>query len=146
MGNRIYNNSPSQLINTPVHVEYQILKHVVTSASEAETGTVFHNCKTVIGIKKMRHSVGQPQGTTPLKIDNSTAVSNKYATLKEKRSKTWYMRWYYLQDKVKNKEFDIFWKQGSNNKADYHTKHFPPSYHTTVQPTYILKGYHLQII
>ena len=74
----------------------------------AETGAVFHNYETAIGIRKILQALGHPRGTTPLKTDNSTAVGYSNATLKEKHNKTWDMRWYYLQDKVKNKEFKIF--------------------------------------
>ena len=52
MSNRVYDNSPPPLLNAPVHVKCQLLKHVVTSAVEAETGAVFHNCRTAISIKK----------------------------------------------------------------------------------------------
>ena len=34
----------------------------------------------------------------------------------------------------------IWWDKGINNLADYHTKHFPPSHHQQIRPTYILKG------
>ena len=37
-------------LNTPVHIECQLLKHVVTSAGEAETSAIFHNCKIGIWI------------------------------------------------------------------------------------------------
>ena len=53
------------------------------------------------------------------------------------------MRWWRIQDKVKLKEFQVVWEQGINNLADYQTKHFPPSYHTQIRPTYILKEYNL---
>ena len=98
ISNSVYNNSPPPLIYAPVQVECQLLKHVVTSAEEAETGTVFHNCKISIGINKMIQALGKPQGTTPLKTDNPTEVSCSNATLKENPSKTGDMRWYFLQD------------------------------------------------
>ena len=53
------------------------------------------------------------------------------------------MRLYWLQDRVKNKEFKVYWSQGKNNLADYYTKHFSPTYHQQVRPTYILKGHNM---
>ena len=48
-----------------------------------------------------------------------------------------------MKDKVKNNTFNIYWDKGTRNLADYHTKHFPPSYHQFIRPTYILKGFHI---
>ena len=36
-----------------------------------------------------------------------------------KRSKMWDMRWWWIQDKVKLKEFQVAWERGKNNLADY---------------------------
>ena len=135
--------APTPPLNAPIHIECTLLKHVVSSAAEAETGALFHNCKTAIELKHMLEALGHKQRTIPIKIDNSTASSFANATLKHKRSKTWNMRWYWLKDKVRQKELYIYWQQGSKNYADYHSKHFPPSYHTKVRPKYILKGYNI---
>jgi hypothetical protein len=42
--------SSTPTLNAPVHVECALLKHVVSSAAEAETGGIFHNTKTAIYI------------------------------------------------------------------------------------------------
>ena len=65
----------------------------------------------------------------PLKTDNSTADSFSNSTLKERKSKAWDMRLYWIKDCVIGKEFYIYWSAGANNFADYFTKHFSPSYH-----------------
>ena len=91
----------------------------------------------------MLHALGHHQDIIRIKTDNSTAAAFSNSTLKEKRSKSWDMRWWWLQDRVKQKEFKIWWDKGVNNLADYHTKHFPPSHHQKVRPTYILKGNNL---
>ena len=137
------NKSIQPTINAPVHVEFALLKHVVSSAAEAETGGISHNARSAIHIKKMLEALGQIQNPICIKTDNSTAEAFSNSTLKEKRSKSWDMRWWWIQDKVKLKEFQVIWERGINNLADYQTKHFPPSYHTQVRPTYILKGYNL---
>ena len=136
-------NTSQPELNAPVHIECALLKHVVSSAAEAETGGIFHNAKTAIHIKKMLHALGHHQDIIKIKTDNSTAAAFSNSTLKEKRSKSWDMRWWWLQDRVKQKEFKIWWDKGVNNLADYHTKHFPPSHHQKVRPTYILKGNNL---
>ena len=91
-------------------------------------------------------ALGHPQHIIPIKTDNSTAESFSNSTLKEKRSKAWDMRLYWLQDRTNNKEVKIYWSQGNNNLADYYTKHFSPTYHQQLRPTYILKGHHLSTL
>ena len=91
----------------------------------------------------MLEALGHQQQPIPIRTDNATAASFCNDTLKQKRSKTWNMRWYWLKDRVKQGHFIIYWDKGVNNLADYHTKHFPPYYHQKVRPTYILKGFHL---
>ena len=53
------------------------------------------------------------------------------------------MGWWWLQDKTKSNPFKIYWDKGTNNKADYQTKHFGTSYHQHVRLTYIHKGFNL---
>ena len=37
----------------------------------------------------------------------------------------------------------MYWKVGDENFADYFTKHFAPSYHQKIRPTYILKNHNV---
>ena len=87
----------------------------------------------------MLEVLGHAQRTMPTKTDNSIAEAFSNSTLKEKRSKFWDIRLYWIQDRVNNKEFFIYWNTGANNLVDYYTKHFPPSYYQKIRPTYILK-------
>ena len=138
-------SNTNTVINAPIHVECQILKHVVSSAAEAETAGLFHNCKTALQIKNMLEALGHKQSPIPVKTDNSTAAAFSNSTLKERRSKSWDMRLHWLKDRVLQHQFIIQWEEGRKNWADYHTKHFPPSYHQRIRPRYILKGYHSPI-
>ena len=74
-------------MNAPIHIECILLKHVVSSAAEAETGALFHNCKTTIGIRQILEALGHKQHITHIKTDNSTAMSFCNSTLKEKEVK-----------------------------------------------------------
>ena len=135
--------NPHPQFNGPIHIECQLLKHVVSSAAEAETSAIFLNCKTAIWIKHMLEALGHQQKIIPLKTDNSTADSFSNSTLKERKSKAWDMRLYWIKDRVTGKEFYIYWSAGANNFADYFTKHFSPSYHQQIRPTYILKNHNV---
>ena len=74
----------------------------------------------------MLEALGHPQGIIPLKTHNSTAEAFSNSVLKEKRSKAWDMRLYWIKDRVNDNEFYIYWSAGANNFADYFTKHFSP--------------------
>ena len=49
------------------------------------------------------------------------------------------MRFYWICDRVKQGHYNVYWKPGKINKADYVTKHHPPSKHTQKRPTYLYK-------
>ena len=78
-----------------------------------------------------------------MKTDNSTANSFVHATMKMKQSKTWDMHYYWLHERKTRKMFDFYWDKGTNNHADYFTKHHPPAHHKLQRQQYILKGYNV---
>ena len=47
------------------------------------------------------------------------------------------MRFYWIQDRVKQKQFDIHWRPGTTDLADYFTKHHATSHHRKMRPTYL---------
>jgi hypothetical protein len=124
-------------INGPILVECKTLTHVVTSAAEAETGGLFHNGQTIIPIRIALEELGHPQPPTPLKTDNSTATGCVNKSMKQKRSKSWDMRYHWLRERLTLQQLFIFWDKGINNLADYFTKHHPPKYHRFMRPRYI---------
>ena len=139
--NKSNTKPPNPPLNAPVHVECKLLRHVVTSAAEAETAGLFLNSQKVIEIKRMLQALGHPQAATPIKTDNATAASFVKDMLKQKRSKAWDMIYHWLSEQQNKKNFEIYWDKGVRNLADYHTNHHPPSYHKKVREKYILKGF-----
>ena len=130
-------------LNGPVLVECKLLKHVVTSAAEAETAALFYNCQTAVQLRQMLEALDHPQKTTHVKTDNSTAESFVNSTFKQKRSKSWDVRYHWISEQSTLGKFLIYWAKGLENLADYHTKHHPPFHHKNVRETYILKGNHM---
>ena len=47
------------------------------------------------------------------------------------------MRFYWIRDRINQRQFNIYWKPGSTNRGDYFTKHFPPAHYSTVRPSYL---------
>lgn len=137
---------PSPPLNGPVHVECKVLRHVVTSAAEAETAGLFYNCQTALYLKRMLEALGHPQPATLVKTDNGTAAQFVNDTIKNKRSKSWDVRYHWLTERQANDDFHIYWDRGANNLADYHTKHHSPSHHQNVRPKYILQNFLVRTI
>ena len=131
------NNKSKNTLNGAVHVECKTLRHVVSSAAEAETAGVFHNAQRAIPIRVVLQALDHPQPPTPIKTDNSTANGFIHDNIHQKRSKSWDMRYYWLRDRMTQLQFTFFWDKGSNNEADYFTKHFPASYHRIKRSRYI---------
>jgi hypothetical protein len=50
-----------------------IMKHVMSSSSEAEVGPIFNNAKMAAPLQVMLEEMGHPQPHTPIQTDNSTA-------------------------------------------------------------------------
>ena len=124
--------------NGPIHVESRIMRNVMASASEAETGALFINGQEGAYIRNILAELGHPQpGPTRIVTDNSTAEGFANDTTKIKRSKAMDMRFYWIKDRVNQGQFEVHWSKGDNNLADYFTKHHPPAHHICMRPTYL---------
>ena len=42
-----------------------------------------------------------------------------------------------MKDRVKLKDFFVYWKPGSQNIGNYFTKHHPPHHHREIRATYL---------
>ena len=125
----------SPTLNGAILVECKGIKHVLSSSAEAETAGLFHNAQIAIPIRYILDSIGHVQPATPLKTDNSTAHGFVHNNIHQKRSKSWDMRYHWLREKQTKDVFRIFWDKGSNNHADYFTKHHPAKHHLEVRRT-----------
>jgi hypothetical protein len=119
---------------------------VVSSAAEAETGGVFVNAQIIVPTRATLIAMGHPQPSTgtPLVTDNSTSHGILKNLIKPKKSKTWDMRYHWIEDRIKQGQIDLIWKAGKLNWADYFTKHFPAAYHRLMRYKYL--AHHLSII
>ena len=127
------------VFNGPVLTVAKVIKNVMASATEAELGALFMNGQEAVMIRNTLGAMGFPQPPTPMKTDNNTANGIINNTMKQKRSKTIDVRFYWLRDRVQQGQFYIYWDAGCNNLADFYTKHHPPAFHTKLRPihTYI---------
>ena len=136
-GHFYLSNSTTPFPNGPVHTISSIMRNVMSSAAEAEIGAIFINCQDSEPIRNALLELGHAQPPTPVQTDNSTANGFLNETIKQKRTKAIDMRFYWVIDRIKQNHFRIFWKPGSENLADYFTKHHSPTHHKRMRPFFI---------
>ena len=130
-------DSPPPKINGAIHIVSSILNNVMASATEAEVGALFYNAQDACALRHALEFLGHPQPPTPIQTDNSCAEGIANDTVKQRRSKAIDMRFYWVRDRVKQGQFYIYWKKGSDNWGDYFTKHHPASHHREVRPLFL---------
>ena len=81
--------------------------------------------------------IGHSQLPTPIQTDNTTSVGLANYSIKQKCSKALDMRWYWLKDQVPLKTCNVYFKPGSQNKADYFTKNHSPAHHRQSRFTFL---------
>jgi hypothetical protein len=131
---------PAPPTNGPIKTNSNIMKFVLASASEAETGAMFHNCQDAVPIRTALAEIGHPQPATHVRGDNSTAIGIANKSIKQRRSKAIDMRFYWLQDRDAQSQFKYYWDTGEGNLADYSTKHHSVTHHRIMRPTFLLPG------
>jgi hypothetical protein len=131
------NGTHNPPINGAIHVVSQIMTNVMASAAEAEVGGLFINGQTACPLRSALEYLGHPQPATIIITDNECAKGIANDTVKQKRSKAIDMRFYWIRDRVAQKQFQVLWRKGSENLADYFTKHHPASHHQMVRSRYL---------
>jgi hypothetical protein len=126
-----------KLTNGAILIISKVLKHVMSSAAEAEIGAVFINSKEGDFLRTTLDKLGHKQPPTPLETDNTTSTGYSNGTNKQKRTKAMDMRFYWIKDRVKQGQFKIYWGPGFQNLADYFTKHHAPAHHKRIRDVYI---------
>jgi hypothetical protein len=123
-----------------------VIKKVVASAAESEIGAYFHNAQSGAPLRVTLTEVGHIQPPTPIRTDNSTAFGFLNETIKQKRSKAMDMRYHWLTDRVRQKQFDVYWCPGRENLGDYHTKHHSAQHHRNMRELILHKANSLQVL
>jgi hypothetical protein len=123
-----------------------VIKNVVASAAEPEVGACFHNAQSGALLRVTLADLGHTQPPTPLRTDNSTAYGIVNETIKHKRSKAMDMRYHWLTDRVRQKQFDVYWRPGRENLADYHTKHHSAQNHKDMRHLILHEANSIQVL
>ena len=86
--------------NGPLHAVCSIMKNVMVSAAEADMSKLFINGQEAIILRTTLGEIGHPQPATPIKTDNSTASGIANKSIRQRRSRSMDMRFYWVRDRV----------------------------------------------
>jgi hypothetical protein len=56
------------------------------------------------------------------------------------------MRYHWLTDRVRKKQFDVYWRPGRENLGDYHTKHHSAQHHKDMRGLILHQANSLQVL
>jgi hypothetical protein len=130
-------NTDKKLTNRAILILSKVLKHVISSAAEAEIGAVFINSKEGAVLRTTLVELGHTQPPIPMEMENTTATVYSNGTNKQKRTKAMDMRFYWIKDRVKQDQFNVYWGPGFQNLEDYFTEHHSPAHHKRIRDVYI---------
>ena len=132
------NQSNKNFNNKAVLTLSAIIKHVMSSASEAELSALYYGCKMAAPlhttVKELGHNQANP---TPINTDNITAKGFSIGTMTAKASKSMDQPFHWLKCHDAQCQFKYLWQKGILNQANYASKHHAPKHHKRVQPFYV---------
>jgi hypothetical protein len=118
-----------------------IIKHVMSSASEAKMAALYYGCKVAAPLRTTLEELGHYQPKpTPVTTDNIPALGLTMGTMTPKASKSMDQRFHWLKCRNAQRQFQYLWCKGILNRADYASKHHHPKHHQLVRPFYILNS------
>jgi hypothetical protein len=136
--------SPEQdTLNGSILNVASVINNEVASAAESEVGACFHNAQSSELHSPSWDTHNPP---TPLRTHNSTASGIMSETIKQKRSKAMDMRYHWLTDRVRQNQFDIYWRTGRESLGDYHTKHHSAQHHKYMRHLILHEANSLQVL
>ena len=119
------NKGTQDLNNGAILTLTKIIKHVMGSAGETEMASLYYNCKNAVPLRRALNEMGHQQPQTTVVTDNSTAEGLINKIMSPRRAKTYDRKTNWLKCREAQQQFNIIWKSGKINRADYHSKTHP---------------------
>jgi hypothetical protein len=133
------NQNDKDFNNRAVLTLSSIIKHVMSSTSEAELAALYYGCKTAAPLRTTLKEMGHAQlRPTPVTTDNITAQGITMGTMPPRSSKSMDQRFHWLKCRDAQQQFQYLWRKGILNRADYASKHHAPKHHQQVCPFHVL--------
>jgi hypothetical protein len=123
-----------------------IIKHVMSSATEAELAALYIMAREAVYIRIILEEMGHKQPPTPIQTDNAMADAVINGKIQPKRTKAMDMRFHWLRDRECQKQFKFYWRPGKTNYADYWTKHHLPSHHVNMRKEFLTPAIILEML
>jgi hypothetical protein len=89
-------------------------------------------------MRQMLAELGHPQTCTPMQTNNAMAHALLTKKLLSKALKAMGMCFHWLRCHNAQGQFCYYWKPGTQNLADYFTKHHPTNHHKSIHPTILM--------
>jgi hypothetical protein len=100
---------------------------------------LYINAREAVYLRQILEEMGHPQPKTPIQTDNMTAEGVINNTIQPKRTKAMDMRFHWLRDREAQGQFNIYWRPGNTNLADYFTKHHAPAHHANIRAEFLTR-------
>ena len=123
------NHDQPTTINGAIHAISSIIPAVVASVAEAEYAALFLNGQEGASLRHILNASGYPQPATVILCDNKCAHGIATDTIKPKRTKGVDMKFHWIRDRIRQGQFQVMWRKGVDNLADFFTKALPVHEH-----------------
>jgi Golgi nucleoside diphosphatase len=100
-------DTSQKLTNGAISIISTNLRHRMSSAAEAEIGSVFINAKEGAVLRTTFEELGHLQPPIPLETYKITGTSHINGTTEQKHTKIMDIRFYWIKDRVKQGQFDL---------------------------------------
>ena len=116
------------------------MQQVLSSATEVEVGATFYGCQDPIPLRNTLADLGHVQGATLIITDNECREGILNNTVRQIRSKAMDMRFYWVKCRIAQGQFELLWRSGRENLADYFTKLHAKVHHKITRPLYVINS------
>ena len=102
--------TPKPPLNGGIGIGANLLKEITSSAEDTEIAGTYHMGQRVVPLRHTLMELGhtQPPSGTPMKTDNSVAKGFANGTIRQRKTKAMDMRYYWVQDRTRHKQFHIY--------------------------------------
>ncbi len=139
MGWSLTNGDPIKLSGAFFTLCVVLVFVLVASATEAELGALFLNCKEGMIFRLTLEELGHPQPKSPIHCNNATTIGIANITIKWQCLHSMEMQYFWVCDKIAQDAYNVKWHPGQENHVDYQIKHHGGPHHQAVRPWYLHK-------
>lgn len=136
-GYRYLGSKSNDMLNAPILALPKVAKGAMGSAAEAEAAAIHMNAHEAAPARQCLEEMGHSQPAARARAGNAAAKGLASSTIKQKRSKVFGRRFWWLKDREAQLQFHVIWEPGIYNLAGYPTKHHAGQHHKLARPIYL---------